>query len=162
MKREAVLPIPLVGRGHPVLRRAAAPVVDFEQAAKLARRMELTRRAKRGLALAAPQVGKGIRLLVLDDGRGGHLAAANPTIVAVNGGKVEGREGCLSWPGRWFLVPRWERVTVEAQDLEGRRFMVDADLPLAARMWQHELDHLDGRVIFGYPRAPDPLEQLAR
>ncbi len=161
-KRQSLMPLALVSRAHPALRRPADPVTDIAEAERLARRMELTRRTRKGLAVAAPQVGRPLRLVVAAGVDDKPVVAINPTVIAVNRAKVPGREGCLSWPGRWFVVPRWEEVTVSAKNLNGLDFVLDVTDPLLARMWQHEIDHLDGKLIFGYPRAPDPLEQIGR
>lgn len=154
--RPAVVALSLVGPNHPVLRRRADDVVDFDAAARIARRMEMTRRLKRGLAVAAPQVGKPLRIVVAQD-----RTLVNPVIVDTAGELLKDQEGCLTFPGQWFLVPRWERVTVHGFTLSGAPVTVN-ESDLFARMWQHEIDHLDGRLIKGHYPAYDPIAELRR
>jgi peptide deformylase len=99
-----------------------------------------------GLGLAAPQVGISLRLLVVSDESGRQVQAlVNPAITA-QGGQVTAEEGCLSLPGIFAPVTRAEWVEVEAQDLEGQPVRIQAR-GLRARVFQHEVDHLDG-VLF--------------
>jgi peptide deformylase len=102
-----------------------------------------------GVGLAAPQVGVGLRVIVVDtreeDGEG-PLALVNPSIVEASGDTEKAEEGCLSIPGIADIVERPARVVIEALDPEGRPLRVEAD-GLRARALQHEVDHLDG-VLF--------------
>lgn len=137
-------PIALVGRKHPALARPADEVTDFDDAHRLARRMIATLQRLRGHALAAPQVGWSKQLVVSRT-----LTLANPRIVATKGEVVVQEEGCLSLPGRWFLVPRYETVTVLAQNLDGDEVEFTTHDPIQARMWAHEADHLAGELLLG-------------
>ncbi|MBO2519446.1 MULTISPECIES: peptide deformylase [Limnochorda] len=129
----------------PVLRRPAKPVTRVtKKLARLAQDMAETMYAANGVGLAAPQVGKGVRLAVVDVGDG-LITLFNPVIVAREGTAVD-VEGCLSIPKITAYVERAAQVTVEALDLEGRPFRVEAD-GLLARALQHEIDHLDGILI---------------
>jgi peptide deformylase len=99
-----------------------------------------------GIGLAAPQVGISLRLMVVGEENGrGARALVNPTI-AEQGGQVTAEEGCLSVPGIFAPVTRSEWVRLEAQDLEGQAVSIRAK-GLTARVFQHEMDHLDG-VLF--------------
>jgi len=99
-----------------------------------------------GIGLAAPQVGLSLRLMVVGDEEGrGAQVLVNPAITD-QGGTVTAEEGCLSLPGIFAQVTRSEWVTLEAHDLEGRPLAITAR-GLRARVFQHELDHLDG-VLF--------------
>lgn len=103
--------------------------------------------AVRGVGLAAPQVGVCVRLFVAmpttdpKDRR----AYANPRL-APDGEWQEGEEGCLSFPGISCKIKRYARVTIEALDLDGKPFQETAE-GLAARIVQHEYDHLDGKLL---------------
>jgi peptide deformylase len=132
--------------GDPVLRRRAEPVraVTPEIQGLLDDMIE-TMYDQVGIGLAAPQVGIGLRLLVLEEGGGVARAYLNPAIVA-GGGQVTGEEGCLSLPGVFADVTRAEWVDVEAQDRNGEPIRRRAS-GLLARVFQHEIDHLDG-ILF--------------
>ena len=140
-------PIRLVGRDHPALHQVAEDVTVFDEHLEiLAWRMLLTCRAQRGLAIAAPQVGYPIRLVVVAEGTAG-IIVVNPVVEA--GGKlIAGEEACLSIPGRNFQVPRHQHAVVVGQDIEGHMFGCDAS-DLQARMWQHEDDHMNGLLLLG-------------
>jgi peptide deformylase len=133
--------------GDPVLRRRANPVGDVTpEIRRLVADMVDTMYDEVGIGLAAPQVGVSLRLLVVGDEEGrGVQVLVNPTITA-QGGKVTAEEGCLSLPGVFAQVTRSEWVTLEAQDLEGKAIAITAR-GLRSRVFQHELDHLDG-VLF--------------
>jgi len=99
-----------------------------------------------GIGLAAPQVGISLRLMVV--GHEKTMAArtiVNP-VIAEQGGEVTAEEGCLSLPGIFAQVTRAEWVRLEGQDLEGQPISIKAR-GLTARVFQHEMDHLDG-VLF--------------
>ena len=99
-----------------------------------------------GIGLAAPQIGHSLRLLVVGDEEGrGVQALVNP-VITESGGTVTAEEGCLSLPGIFADVTRAQWVRLEAQDLEGRPIALTAR-GLRARVFQHEIDHLDG-VLF--------------
>ena len=107
----------------------------------------------RTVGIAAPQVGDGRRVAVVDVGRNpkhadtghGPLVLVNPKVVAHAGEQI-GREGCLSLPDFTANVRRWLRVTVEAVDLDGVPLRVEAT-GFEAVVLQHEIDHLDG-ILF--------------
>ncbi len=134
------------------LRRVAEPVEDFGSGlAVFAAALEATMRAgPAAVGIAAPQVGRLLRLVIVDASarkgpNHGRLVLVNPEIVDWEG-SVVGREGCLSVPELTGNVVRAERIVVEAQDIDGdeRRFeMAGFEAPVA----QHEIDHLDGRLF---------------
>ena len=142
--------------GDPVLRRRAALVEAVTpEVRRLASDMIETMYDEVGIGLAAPQVGVSTRLMVVGDEEGrGAQVLVNPTISAQSG-KVTAEEGCLSLPGVFAQVTRSEWVTLEAQDLEGRPVAVTAR-GLRARVFQHEIDHLDGVLFI------DRLEPVVR
>jgi peptide deformylase len=142
--------------GDPVLRRRAVPVEQVTpDIRRLADDMVDTMYDEVGIGLAAPQVGTSIRLMVVGDEEGrGAQVLMNPAITA-QGGSVTAEEGCLSLPGVFAQVTRSEWVTLEAQDLEGRPIAITAR-GLRARVFQHEIDHLDGVLFI------DRLEPVVR
>ena len=97
-----------------------------------------------GLGLAAPQVGVQKRLFVYDVGDGPHVLV-NPEIIESRG-EWEFEEGCLSVPGLNFDIIRPKEVHVRGLDLDGNEVDLEAD-ELEARLFQHELDHLDGVLL---------------
>jgi peptide deformylase len=116
---------------------------------ELIRDMFETMRAASGVGLAAPQIGVGKRVIVVDvspvDEKAAPIALVNPEIVESRG-QAEGTEGCLSLPGVEGVVPRAEFVLVKAQDEQGRTLQLPAS-GFLARALQHEIDHLDG-ILF--------------
>ena len=142
--------------GDPVLRRKATAVETVTpEVRRLVDDMIDTMYDEVGIGLAAPQVGISLRLLVVGDEEGrGAQALVNPAITA-QGGTVTAEEGCLSLPGIFAQVTRSEWVTLEAQDLDGRPIAITAR-GLRARVFQHEIDHLDGVLFI------DRLEPMVR
>jgi peptide deformylase len=134
----------------PVLRRRCAPVERFDaDLRRLAADMVETMHAAPGIGLAAPQIGEGVRLMVVDlslgeDPRQLHVLA-NPVLVRATGSAVE-VEGCLSLPELSEKVERPAMVEVSARDLEGLPVSVTAQDWLA-RALCHEIDHLDGVLV---------------
>jgi peptide deformylase len=133
--------------GDPVLRRRAVPVSEVTpQIRRIVEDMTETMYDEVGIGLAAPQIGHSLRLLVVGDEEGrGVQALVNP-VITESGGTVTAEEGCLSLPGIFADVTRAQWVRLEAQDLEGRPIALTAR-GLRARVFQHEIDHLDG-VLF--------------
>lgn len=136
--------------GHPLLAEKAEPVdrVD-EDIVRLAADMVETVHAAPGIGLAAPQVGVGKRLIVVDLSVGERkedlIVLVNPEVVKKEG-EVTCEEGCLSVPDIREKVARPYRVTVRGLDLEGQTVEVDGE-DLLARVLCHEIDHLDG-ILF--------------
>jgi peptide deformylase len=134
----------------PFLLKKAAPVsrVD-EKVRELIRDMFETMRAASGVGLAAPQLGVGKRVIIVDispvEKEVAPLALVNPEIVESRG-LEEGTEGCLSLPGIEGVVPRAEFVLVKGRDEQGRPVQLTAR-GFLSRALQHEIDHLDG-VLF--------------
>jgi peptide deformylase len=129
-----------------VLKRRADEVADIDgRTARLAEAMYATLREARGLGLAAPQVGVSRRLFVYEIDDSGPLTMINPVIDETEG-EWEHEEGCLSVPGLYFQIKRAKRVHVRGYDLGGREVSVEAE-DMVAKLYQHELDHLDGRLL---------------
>ena len=131
--------------GDPVLRERAAEVTDIDgRLAKLAEDMLQTMYEAPGLGLAAPQVGVRKRLFVYDVGEG-PLVLVNPEI-RESRGEWPYEEGCLSVPGLSWEIVRPKEVHIVGYDLDGNEVSIEAD-ELLARLFQHELDHLDGVLL---------------
>lgn len=144
-----VLPIYLYGQK--VLRKRAADVAQVTpDLARFADDMLETMYKSAGIGLAAPQVGKSIRLIVVDvageDEEKRPYILFNP-VVSERKGACSAEEGCLSVPGVWADVERPETITVESLDRAGKRQVLKDIDGLLARCIQHEIDHLDG-VLF--------------
>lgn len=144
--------------GDPVLRQRASEVVNIDGAlARLATDMLTTMYEAPGLGLAAPQVGVQKRLFVYDVGDGPNVMV-NPEIVESDG-EWNYEEGCLSVPGLTWEIVRPNAVHVRGFDLDGNELSIEAD-ELAGRMFQHELDHLDGVLLI--ERLDDEQRKAAR
>ncbi|WP_237217376.1 peptide deformylase [Falsiroseomonas oryziterrae] len=152
--------------GHPVLLRRADPVEDptAPEIRRLVADMAETMEDAQGLGLAAPQVHVPLRLFVWRGGAGNVIALINPEIEPVGEETEEAWEGCLSIPGLRGAVTRPARIRFRGLDIEGRPVEGEA-AGLAARVIQHETDHLDGVL---YPMRMNDLsrwgfvEELAR
>ncbi|HAI74555.1 MAG TPA: peptide deformylase [Candidatus Moranbacteria bacterium] len=101
-----------------------------------------TMKKNNGLGLAAPQVGKLLRLCVIKFEKKTYILI-NPKIKSKSWSKEIAEEGCLSFPGQFIPVKRSKRVKVAAQDKTGKKISISAE-GLLARAFQHEIDHLDG------------------
>jgi peptide deformylase len=133
--------------GDPVLKQRATEVTDVDgKLAVVVEGMIETMYAAPGAGLAAPQVGVQKRFFVYDanDGTGAHVLI-NPVISEARG-EWEYEEGCLSVPGLYFPIVRPKEVHLTGYDLDGNEISIEAD-EFAARLFQHELDHLDGRLL---------------
>ena len=131
--------------GDPVLRRRAADVTDVDSTlVRIVEGMVETMYSAEGVGLAAPQVGVRKRLFVWDLGDGPRTIV-NPEIVESDGEWVFD-EGCLSVPGLSWEIVRPKQVHVVGRDLDGNEMSVEAD-EIEARLFQHELDHLDGTLL---------------
>lgn len=132
----------------PRLSWKAGPVKEItEEVCKKAEEMLRLLYEAEGVGLAAPQVGWPVRLLVKDTSgeKTGGSVFVNPVITHEEGASLE-EEGCLSLPGVFGNIARSETVRVVAYNLEGERLEMEAE-GLEARVWQHEIDHLNGLLI---------------
>lgn len=141
--------------GHPVLRKRARALDPAEVRGpafqKFIDDMVDTMIEYEGVGLAAPQVHEGVRVFVAGlegaDGRMQVLPFINPAITPLSPDTVDDWEGCLSIPDIRGRVPRFRAVRVNALDRKGKPFEVDLE-GFAARVVQHEADHLDGVLFF--------------
>jgi peptide deformylase len=135
----------------PRLHIVAKPVTQFNAELKrLVADMQETMYDAPGIGLAATQVNRHIRLIVIDTSKEKNdlLVLINPKILSQSGSQ-DYEEGCLSVPGVYEMVTRAETVMVEAQDVEGKAFTFEASGLLSVCV-QHEMDHLLGKVFVEY------------
>jgi peptide deformylase len=134
--------------GDSVLRKKAKPVKEVTaEHRKALSLMASSMYENSGIGLAAPQVGMSLRLIVVDIGEGLYKLI-NPKIVKRQGAQAI-QEGCLSVPGACVKVKRSRQVWVEAFDENGRPLKLEAK-DLFACVLQHEIDHLEGKLIVDY------------
>ena len=150
--------------GHPILRQRAKLVVDISawEIQKLVDNMMATVMDVDGVGIAAPQVYQSVRIFITashpnhrypDAPEIPPMAIINPKILFHSQKTEKDWEGCLSIPGVRALVPRWTKVKVSYYTREGKKIVIAYD-DFLARIFQHELDHLNGKVFF------DRLENL--
>jgi peptide deformylase len=154
--------------GHPVLRQVAAPVTaDMLESAAFQRLCDdllETMAEYDGVGLAAPQVRASVRLVVFEiDDELGPIFLVNPVVTPVGGERRSAYEGCLSLPDLRGRVERWQHVRVEAVDRHGEPIIFEAR-GWAARVVQHECDHLDGVLYIdrAEPRSMSFLKEYRR
>ena len=140
----------IIKYGDPILEKATAAITEFgPELEELAEDMFASMYAAQGVGLAAPQIGKNLRLTVVDVTAGknpeGKIVLINPEIIHAEGEKRE-EEGCLSIPGFRGYVVRPQFVTVKAQNAKGETFEIRGE-DLLARAFCHEIDHLNG-ILF--------------
>ncbi len=136
----------IVEIGNDTLRKKSKPVVAFdEDLGILLDDMKKTMVERRGMGLAAVQVGVLRRAVIVEIAPKTYLEIINPTILQTSG-KVCDSEGCLSVPNFYTDVPRPKYVKIEAYDRTGKKFSFEAE-DYVARCICHEIDHLDG-ILF--------------
>lgn len=139
----------IVKLGDPVLEKPAETVTVFDEELKqLVADMFESMYAAHGIGLAAPQIGISKRIAVIDvtfqEDPGAKIVLINPEIIG-NEGRQSQSEGCLSLPEFRENVARAKKVTVRAQDVNGKTFETSGE-DLLARAFQHEIDHLHGKL----------------
>lgn len=148
---------PIVKYGATVLETPAETVTEFDtpELHKFIDDMFESMYAARGVGLAAPQIGFGRRIAVIDTSNGERpeekLILINPEILETSGLQT-GEEGCLSLPGFRETVSRPNKVTVRAQNVKGETFEITGE-ELLARAFLHETDHLNGRLYIVHVSA---------
>ena len=147
---------PIVRYGDPVLEKPAEPITEFNgDLRKLAEDMFESMYAAHGVGLAAPQIGISKRIVVIDvtfkEDPNAKLVLINPEIVKVEG-RQRSSEGCLSLPDFREDVTRANKVTVRAQDLDGKWFETSGE-EMLARAFLHETDHLNGKLYISHISA---------
>jgi peptide deformylase len=144
---------PIVKYGDMVLETEAKPVEKFgSELKKLVEDMFESMYAAQGVGLAAPQIGISLKLAVIDvtfkEDPDAKLVLVNPQIIKVEG-KQAGQEGCLSLPEFREQVSRGKKVTIRAQDVSGKWYEKTGE-DLLARAFQHEIDHLHGKLYISH------------
>ena len=140
--------------GAPVLERRADAVTEFDtpELRELIEDMFETMYAAKGVGLAAPQVGVGLRVSVIDvtvgEDPAQQVVLINPEVTAQEGKQI-GEEGCLSIPGFREPVTRSNKVTVAATNIKGEPVTLEGE-ELLARAFLHEIDHLDGILFLNH------------
>ncbi len=148
---------PIVRFGNPVLEREAETVTEFDtpELHQFIDDMFESMYAAKGVGLAAPQIGASRKIAVIDTSVGEKpeekLVLINPKILKLEG-KQTGEEGCLSIPGFREQVSRAKRAIIRAQDIKGQWYEKTGE-DLLARAFQHEIDHLNGRLYIKHISA---------
>ena len=159
---------PIVKYGQPVLEAKAADITDFDtpDLHKLVEDMFESMYAAKGVGLAAPQIGIGKRVAVIDttvgEDAGQKLVLINPEIIGKEGSQ-SGEEGCLSLPTFREPVTRAKKVAVRAFDAKGKPFEMTGE-DLLARAFLHETDHLNGMLYISHisPLKRDLIRRKVR
>ncbi|HEY7405458.1 MAG TPA: peptide deformylase [Candidatus Angelobacter sp.] len=179
------MPLTIVQAGEPVLRKAARPLrpneIRSREIRELIQQMKEAMYAAPGVGLAAPQIGQGIQLAIIED-RPDYTkdwtpeqladrerkvvpfhVMINPKLTLLGDEQVEFFEGCLSLANLMALVPRARRVRVECLDEKGEPNVIEAS-GWYARILQHEIDHLGGAMYVDrmYPRTLMTVENYTR
>lgn len=139
--------LPILTYPNPLLEKKAEKIKDPKspEIKELIFDMLETLEKNQGLGLAAPQVGKSVRLCVIKIEGKTHILI-NPKIKSKSWKKEILEEGCLSFPGKFIPIKRARKVKVEAQDKNGDKVTITGE-GMLARAMQHEIDHLDG-ILF--------------
>jgi peptide deformylase len=154
--------------GHPAVRAAAREVpsdqVRAPEVQRLIDDMIETMHEYHGVGLAGPQVHEGVRLFVAlleeePNPKTPVTVVVNPEIIPASDAREEGWEGCLSIPDIRGMVPRYTDITLKALDRDGRPFELKLK-DFAARVAQHETDHLDGVLFFDRMTSTQSLTYL--
>lgn len=148
---------PIIQLGNPLLRQPAQPITSLEEASvqQLIDDLLATVQVSNGVGIAAPQVGQSLCLLIVASRPNPRYPSApemaptaliNPRMLTHSDERVKGWEGCLSVPGIRGLVPRYREVEIEYLDRYGKSQRV-VWTNFIARIFQHEADHLEGKVF---------------
>lgn len=130
----------------PVLKQKTEDVRHTDRSLRsLIPHMVETMKKNQGIGLAAPQVGISKNIIIVTEGEEGH-AFLNPRITEQSKEKERDEEGCLSLPGLFVKVSRSKHIEVAARTSDGKEVRIVAK-GLAARIFQHEIDHIQGKLI---------------
>ena len=161
----SVLPIRIFG--DPVLRQRAHEVTEFDDALRrLADDMLETMRDATGAGLAGNQVGVLRRIFTYEwveerGGQGQHGALVNPEVIETSEEMQDGEEGCLSFPGLYYPTERPLRARIKAQDVHGEPVEMVGE-EMLARIFLHEIDHLNGILFIDHLALHDRKEAMRR
>lgn len=173
----------IIKYGDPVLRKVTSRVIKFDKSLrKLIEDMFETMYASEGIGLAAPQVGVSKRVLVMDmdyaskryqnekskpdpnnvtktEDSYNPVVLVNPVIINHEGEMIS-FEGCLSFPNVFFKVKRYQKIIVRYQDILGKERKIESEGDLLCRCLQHEIDHLDGKLMVDKPADSIEMKQI--
>lgn len=157
--------LPILTYPNPILRKPTEPV-SFplsKEMVKLTKDMVDTVRKADGIGLAAPQVGMSVKLIIINLEKNGVpiMALYNAKIVKKSFSKTIIEEGCLSIPKVFGLVKRPKKVTIEAQNQEGKKVQIIDD-GWISRVAQHEIDHINGRLIIDLIKKYTQGEEIVK
>ncbi|MGE3268792.1 MAG: peptide deformylase [Chloroflexota bacterium] len=153
---------PIVALGNAVLRQKSRKVSRFDPALRtLVQDMIETMRDAPGVGLAAPQIGVPLQVAVVEAEKDEIHVLVNPEIIKSEGEHILD-EGCLSVPGYWGKVKRYEKVTVKARDASGKEIRISNAEGLLGQALQHEIDHLNGMVYVDRLDSLDDLQRTSR
>ncbi len=146
--------LPIVIYGESVLRTSGRKMNTFgDDLRQLVLDMIETAKAARGVGLAAQQINRLERVIIIDlsplDETQQAFALINPEVIWASADKVTMEEGCLSFPGLRFDVERAEAVKIKAQTIDGQQVELNAE-GFLARVLQHEIDHINGRLFIDH------------
>ena len=134
--------------GEPILRKKTARIDKFDSALEeIFNQMVRIMRVHKGIGLAATQVGLDTQIFIVDIGDGVYKIC-NPQIIKKKGWQTQ-EEGCLSLPGIMVNVKRPNKIVLRHQDVKGKTCQIECD-GLLSRAIQHELDHINGKLIIDY------------
>jgi peptide deformylase len=114
-------------------------------------------RAHDGLGLAAPQIGQSLKLCIAEVDHE-LFVLINPEIKKYSGEEINMEEGCLSFPGKYLPIKRYEKVKIRALDANGKKQIIRAK-GLLARVLQHEIDHLNGVLLVDRANDNESMEK---
>jgi len=144
--------LPIIINPNPILRKKSVEIkqIESKQFQQLCLDMAKTMQEKDGVGLAAPQIGRNIRLIVINT-KDGAVCMINPVITKKSLTKEWGEEGCLSVPDIFGQVKRHKKITCKYLDKNGKEKKIKAQ-GLMARVIQHEVDHLNGALFIDKAR----------
>lgn len=157
MSKAKGLPIHIIGL--PVLKEKCKDIEDLSTIPGIADQLiETVKSTHNGVGISAPQVGLPIRMFVTcDNQKGDFKVYVNPVILKLKGSKKKDMEGCLSSPGVFLIIERWQKVRIMYLDIQGNE-CEEVIKGWDARIIQHEYDHLDG--IMFYDRYDKDLDEV--
>ncbi len=157
--------LPILTHPNKILRQPTEPVAFplSPEMQKLTRDMIDTVKKADGIGLAAPQVGRSVKLVIINLEKSGLplFPLYNPKITSRGFRKMEIEEGCLSIPGVFGMVKRPKKVTIEAQNARGEKISI-TDEGWISRVAQHEIDHINGVLIIDLIKKYTQGEDLVR
>jgi len=151
--------LPLCSRHDPVLRKKAKKVTIIDSSIlRIIDDMIDTMKAVSGVGLAAPQIGKSLKIAVIQIPEQETIVLINPEIIK-RGGERGLTEGCLSVPGYFGEIQRSMWIKVKAQDRSGKEFRLRGE-GLLAQALEHEIDHLNGTLYIDHLSSPEKLQKI--